>query len=129
MTTTKPPRTISQDYPLRYVAFENNGEWILGESKPFQRGHELAVFSDIRENQHYATNLGDGTTVGMQDGVYIEIIDHPRGIYLDAYACIPDANRGTISMKRVYPRGGLEQAIEDAESWYAYVKPILDDCE
>ena len=101
------------EYPTRYTAFDNPGQWVryTGENPVL----EMAVYHEPMQNARY----------GFDDGIYAEVRQYPdRRIRAECHATAPDASRDQKSWAQMLaiPHAGketetFEQALALADSY------------
>lgn len=106
----------TSEYPIRYVAFEKERTWIIGDDAHKKEWGEKAVYSDLSQNPNYSY-------LGNVSGFFIEI-GHHQGLnapyYLQCFYESPSISR----TQKTYCEKceSLEIAIDKAERWMETIR-------
>jgi hypothetical protein len=105
----------TDEYPTRYVAFDNPGKWVEHTRPEHRGGFEFAVYHLSIPNVHHT---------GINDGIHIQVNSYQgHKLVLDCRLTVPDAMRAQRGITRDVL--SLPQAEILARDWLAEIWPLI----
>jgi len=104
------------EYPIRYVAKDNQQTWVEHKEPKHRGGFEFAVYSQQVQNPVYSS---------LTDGIFIEVVSYQGDgrLLLSCHLTIPDAHRKQYNHVKICPT--YQEAKAAAFLWLKKAKGLL----